>query len=389
MNKEEFMEKNKFDELSFDELSELVEEKKEEIEELEIKIDLSDNKQARFRRFRLQEELKILVYRLGKLEMDRLNEKKEENKRMKKNEEMILERRTMEYGIEDIIRGTEVRGLMTTTDGAAIIPENVENSIALKMEEVSPVFEKVRKLHTDSGEIKVVRENDSIKVGFVGEGENVIEESLKFDFVKLQQKRVGGAITLSSQLLNDSSIDLEDYVGNLLARRTARAIEKSIFVGNTENEFNGIIHDEFINNVEIIGDTITMDNLQDMYLSIHPEFLKGAGFVMQRDFFNKIAKMKDGQGNYLMQNGVVNGKITYTLFGMPVDITESLPAENPVLFGNLEEGVSMMVKRGAQLQKIASDTQQSLRGSVLFVYDFYADSSVVNPQAISKLTITP
>ena len=307
---------------------------------------------------------------------------------MKKNE-MVFEKRMMETaGIEDIIRGTETRDLTTTVDGAAIIPENVENSIVLKMEEISPVFEKVRKLHTDSGEVKVVRENDNIKVGFVGEGESVVSDSLKFDFVKLQQKRVGGAITLSSQLLNDSSIDLEDYVGNLLARRTARAIEESILVGNSENEFNGIIHDKFINNVEIVGDTITMDDLQNMYLSIHPEFLKDAGFVMQRDFFNKIAKMKDGQGNYLMQNGVVNGKITYTLFGMPVDITESLPAENPVLFGNLEEGVSMMVKRGAQLQKIASDTKQSLRGSVLFVYDFYADSSVVNPQAISKLTIT-
>ena len=380
--------KNKFDELSFDELSKLIELKKEEIEELEIKIDLKTNKQGRLRKVKLESELKELFYAFDKKNMDKQNKNKEENDERMKNE-MVFEKRTMETaGIEDIIRGTEVRDLTTTVDGAAIIPENVESSIVLKMEEISPVFEKVRKLHTDSGEVKVVRENDSIKVGFVGEGENVVEDSLKFDFVKLQQKRVGGAITLSSQLLNDSSIDLEDYVGNLLARRTARAIEESILVGNSENEFNGIIHDKFINNVEVVGDAITMDDLQDMYLSIHPEFLKDAGFVMQRDFFNKIAKMKDGQGNYLMQNGVVNGKITYTLFGMPVDITESLPAENPVLFGNLEEGVSMMVKRGAQLQKIASDTKQSLRGSVLFVYDFYADSAVVNPQAISKLTIT-
>ena len=377
--------KNK-DKERFDELSKLIEAKQEEIEELEIKIDLSTNKQGRLRKIKLQEELKQLFYELDKLNMEKVNENKKENERMKN--EMVFEKRTMEYGIEDIIRGTETRDLTTTVDGAAIIPENVESSIVLKMEEISPVFEKVRKLHTDSGEVKVVRENDSIKVGFVGEGENVVSDSFKFDFVKLQQKRVGGAITLSSQLLNDSSIDLEDYVGNLLARRTARAIEESILVGNTENGFNGIIHDKFINNVEVVGDAITMDDLQDMYLSIHPEFLKDAGFVMQRDFFNKIAKMKDGQGNYLMQNGVVNGKITYTLFGMPVDITESLPAENPVLFGNLEEGVSMMVKRGAQLQKIASDTKQSLRGSVLFVYDFYADSAVVNPQAISKLTIT-
>lgn len=222
---------------------------------------------------------------------------------------------------------------------------------------------------------------------FLGEGENIAEESLKFDFVKLSQKRVGGALTLSSQLIGDSSIDLENYVGNLLARRTARAIEKSILVGDGVNEFQGIVNDEFINNVEVVGE-VTMDDLQDMYLKVHPEFLKGASFIMARDFFNKMAKLKDHNGNYYLQNGVVNGKITYTIFGTPVEITESLPAENPVIFGNLEEGVSMMVKRGAKLQKIGGDTQQSLRGSVLFVYDFYADSAVANPQALVKMTVT-
>ena len=302
------------------------------------------------------------------------------------NNEMKLETRTMEYGIGEIIRGEE-RALTTTVDGAAVIPEKVEGSIIKKMEEVSQVFAHVRKIETDSGEIRLVKESDKIEVGFVGEGENIAEESLKFDFVKLSQKRVGGALTLSNQLLNDSSIDLEDYVGNLLARRTARAIEKSILVGTGEEEFNGIIHDEFINEVEVTGE-VTIDDLTEMYLSVHPEFLQNARFVMQRNFFNKIAKFKDNNNHLLLQNGVVNGKITYTLFGMPVEITEALPDTNPVVFGNLEEGVSMMVKRGAKLQRISADTQQSLRGSALFVYDFYADSNVVNPQALVKLTVT-
>ena len=61
-----------------------------------------------------------------------------------------------------------------------------------------------------------------------------------------------------------------------------------------------------------------MDNLMDLYNSIHPEFLASSSFIMQRGFFNQVAKMKDSNGHYYMQNGVINGKLTYTLFGAEV-----------------------------------------------------------------------
>lgn len=379
--------KNKFDKFSFDELSELIEAKKEEIEELQIKIDLKTNKQGRLRKVKLEEELKELFYALDKLNMDRQNKKKEENKRMK-NEEMIFEKRTMEYSIGDIIRGTENRDLTMTSDGTAIIPENVEESINKKMENISPIFEQARKLTSDVGQLKVARESDTIEVGFVGEGENVAEEALKFDFVKLDQKRVGGAITLSNQLINDSSVDIEDYTADLLARRTARAIEKSILTGAGDKEFQGIIHDPYVNSVDVTG-TVTVDDLLELYLGVHQEFLSGSSFIMSREFFNQIAKLKDQNGHFYMQNGIVNGKVTHSLFEMPVYVTDALPETTPVIFGNISESVTMLIKRGSELKRIASDTKQALRGSVLFVYDFYADSSVTNPQGLVKLNVTP
>lgn len=281
--------------------------------------------------------------------------------------------------------GKELRELQVSTDNANIISENVANEIVLKMTEVSPVFAAARKFKTVVGNLTVPKETSTTNAGFVGEGNNVLEGSISFDEVKLTQKRVGAAMSLSNKLTNDA-LNIEEYTMDLLARRAAVAVEKSILTGNTEDEFRGIIHDTEINSIST--KTITHDTLLEIYLSLNPQLLAGAQFISSRELFNQIAKLKDGNGHSYVQNGVVNGKLTYTLFGVPVHITEALPATTPFLFGNFTEAYGIMVKQEMSLQKVTGDTTQALRGSKLLVIDGYMDGAVINPQAVTKLVIT-
>ncbi len=92
-------------------------------------------------------------------------------------------------------------------------------------------------------------------------------------------------------------------------------------------------------------------------------------------------------GHFYMQNGVVNGKLTHTLFGMPIDITESLPDTNPVLFGNFTDAYSVMNKQEQGITEVSADTQTALAGTKLFVFDAYMDGAVTNPQAVAMLTV--
>lgn len=285
---------------------------------------------------------------------------------------------------EQIIRG-ESRSLNTTADGGALIPENVANEIVLKMEQISPVFGQARKFNSVSGNLKVAKENDSIVAGFVGEGNDVVEGQLGLEFVELTQKRVGAAITITNQLINDSAVNITDYVQNLLARRVAKAVEKAILVGNGKEEFKGIINDPEVASVNVSG-AVTLDDLQSLYLGIHPDFLDQASFIMEREFFNQIAKMKDNNGHYYLQNGVVNGVVTHTLFGLPVYTTDALPETTPVVFGNIAEAYAVLVKQDMGLQEI-QDSGLALKGSKMFLLDTYMDGAVVNPQAIVKLTV--
>src|SRR5699024_12832976 len=90
-------------------------------------------------------------------------------------------------------------------------------------------------------------------------------------------------------------------------------------------------------------------------------------------------------GHFYVQNGVVNGKPTRTLFGAPVYVTTSLKdAPSQIIFANAYEAVAVMIKQSAGLQLIV-DTNNALKGVKTLIYDMYLDSAVVNYQAIAKL----
>lgn len=335
-------------------------------------------------------EIEVEVRELDK-EIKEIEKRQYDDKKIEKGtEERNMENNNHDVevrGLEQYLRkvdGEEHRALTKTADGGAVIPENVEGSIILKMEETSPVFERARKFESVNGTLKIAKENSTSVAGFVGEGNDVLEQGISFDEVKLTQKRVGAAISLSNQLINDSAVDIVGYAVNLLSRRTGKAVEKSILTGQGGEEFSGIVGNDELAAITA-AEAVTIDVLLELYNSIHPEFLDGAGYIMSRKFFNQVAKLKDGNGHFYLQNGVVNGKLTYTLFGAEVIVTDSLPDATPAIFGSIEQAYAVLIKRGFALQHVTSDTTQALRGSQLLVLDGYMDGAVYNPQALSVL----
>jgi len=326
-------------------------------------------------------------------------ELKEEKKIMEKTEHRYgnldkkVEQRNSE--VEQFRGFVEERDMQGTVNGAATIGEAVHDGIVRKMEQVSPIFGMAKKFLSVHGILKIPRETElSDQAGFVGESQSVKELEIGLDEIKLEQKRVGASIQLSNQLILDAGIDTVDYVQELLARRTVAAIENAMLTGNDPETFRGIIHDVSVPSFNI-GTTSTtdekLDTLLDLYLSIHPEYQAGAVYVMSRSFFNDVSRMKDNNGHHYLQNGVINGRPTKTLFGAEILVSQSLEQGNvagqvPVIFGNIEQSYAVMVKKGPQLQMIV-DTEKALKGATGFVYDAYLDGQVYNNQAITKLTI--
>ena len=312
---------------------------------------------------------------------------KEERGNKNMMETLIPEMRAEVADLNELLRG-ETRSLTTTADGGAVIPENVAEGIVVAVEENSPLFAKAKKFNSVSGTLKIPVENATLTGAFVGEGLDLQEGNLAFEFVELKQRRVGAVLRLTNQLVNDSAVDLNSYATDVLGRKLAAAIEKSMLVGTGDagNEFQGIIPNAAVPSVDVTG-AVTILDLADMVTSLKQAYLNNACFIMERATFKQIAKLQDQNGHFYVQNGVVNGKITYTLFGTEIFISDNMPATTPVLFGNFEQGVAVMVKQGIQLKHINSDTTQALAGTQMDIVDFYADAAVYNPEAMIKLNV--
>jgi HK97 family phage major capsid protein/HK97 family phage prohead protease len=286
------------------------------------------------------------------------------------------------------------RDLQKTSGNEVLIPQTVADMIVEKLEETSPVFAHARKIPSASGSVKIPRET-AVGVGmFVGEAQNLSEEAMSLGEVALNQKRAGAYMALTNQLINDAATNMAEYVPNLLAKRTFKAIEKSILRGTAAEEFRGIVPDATVGKFDLsmaaTNDQL-LDVLLDMVLNVHPEYLQKSQFIMSRPFYNRVAKLRDASGHFYVQNGFVNGKPNYTLFGLEVVITDSLEAgtaigQTPVVLGSLEDGYAVMVKQGPKMTMV-QDTDHALRGSVGFLFDVYLDGAVYNPDALTKLTV--
>jgi HK97 family phage major capsid protein len=322
----------------------------------------------------------------------------EENRSLKGNkvedrnmeeQNLVEQRSAIQSFIKNDKAGLEERAqyVNTTQDGSVLIPEQIADEILRKMEETSPVFEQARKYPSIEGTLKIAKENTDDQAGFVGENEEIPSIALKFGHVTLTQKRVGAAVTLTQQLLNDGAVDLLGYSADLLARRAARAVEKSIFKGEGgEKGFVGIFSDavtdaDDLNKIKISA-TVTADELADITGSVNPAYLDGSAFYMSREVFNQVRKIKDGTGDFLLQARDVNGRIGQTILGFPVYISDVLSKEDGILFGNISNAYGVMIKKGFALKHVNGDTQQTLNGTQLLAFDGYMDGNVINPEAL-------
>lgn len=308
-------------------------------------------------------------------------------------------------GLEQYLRGREGEERRALTDantvgnavegtagnGGITVPTSVYNQIIEQLTETSPVFAAARKFGSVTGNLKVAREDGLNDEGFIGETLDAAKIKPVLKSVTLTQKRVGAAIQLTNQLINDSGVDIVGYANGRLTRSVAAAIERGILVGAKDPEdaaqtFRPIIGDADVKDVvqmETTGPTV--ENLLDIYASINPGYLSGSVFIVSRKVFNVMLKLKDGDGTYLVFRDIVDGKPGYTLFGIPVHVSAVLTdqvAGKELVFGNIGQAYGMLIKKDMNLITVTADTTQALAGGRLAVLDAYMDGAVINPAAV-------
>lgn len=210
----------------------------------------------------------------------------------------------------------------------AVIPSTIAKKIIDKIVEISPLYASATKYH--GGTVVIPKEDtstDDITVDYATEFTDLISRSNKLGSTTLSGFLIGALTKISKSLLNSSDFDLVNYVIERMGRKFAKFIEKECLYG-TENKISGIKGTYDSTNMKVTSaanNGIAADELIDLQEKVPDAYQEDAYWIMNRSTRTKIRKLKDGQGNYLL-NPVFDKKWGYELLGRPVYCSENVTA---------------------------------------------------------------
>lgn len=150
-------------------------------------------------------------------------------------------------------------------------------------------------------------------------------------------------VQISMELLQDSAVDIEAFIGGLLGERLARRVNTELTVGDGTGDPLGAVAASALGKTATATAAITGDELIDLFHSVDPAYRQSpkARFMFNDSTLAAIRKLKDGQNNYLWQMGDVRVGAPGTLLGQPYSVNQAMAslaaAAKVVLFGDFSK----------------------------------------------------
>lgn len=310
----------------------------------------------------------------------------EEPQAAAQTEERTVEERDYE-AFDALIRSEEIRaGELAKGDNGAIIPTSIANKIIEKVVEICPIFQ-------DSDRYNV---GGTLNIPYYDESTADITMEYADEFTDGQSKAgtlksisltgyLGRAIAdVSNSLINNSSFDVVSFVIKRMSESIARFIEKELLKG-TPTKVDGL--SKGVQELKTAGATITADEIIDLQELIPDAYQTNAYFIMSRKTRATVRKLKDGQGNYLL-NKDANSRWGYTLFGHDVYTSanmDDVKAGATVIFYGDYSGLATKVSENININVLTEVKARQHATEVLGFVEF--DAKVQNAQKIAKLVI--
>lgn len=295
--------------------------------------------------------------------IDKTIEREEKRNSMENTEvkkEVTIEERDIksfaDY-IRNAVQGLESRAEtnLAKGDNGAVIPKTIVKKIMEKVEDISPIYKLATKYHI-AGTVNVPKEDntsDTITVAYATEFTELESHSNKFATIELTGYLYGALTKISKSLLRNSDFDLTNWVVAKMAKKIAKFIEGELING-TSAKTAGIAGSYDTANMKLTtkkAGEITADELIDLQELVPDEYQAGAIWVMNRATRKAIRKLKDGQGNYLLEKDSTS-KWGYRLMNNDVYCSDNMAVlgvagKNVIMYGDFS---GLAVKEGEKTE---------------------------------------
>ncbi|WP_303231300.1 phage major capsid protein [Limosilactobacillus oris] len=275
-------------------------------------------------------------------------------------------------------------------DGGFLVPNEFEQQLIQKLQEANVMRTISHVIQTNSGEHKIPVVASEGTATWLDEEAVYAESNTQFSQVSLAAHKLGTLIKVSEELLNDSAFDLMTYLSGEFGRRLGNAEEQAFLTGTGTNQPTGILTDAngaSAGATAANADTLTFDDLIDLFYSLKAPYRQNAVFLMSDDTVKVIRKLKDKNDQYIWQPSVQAGQPDRIL-NCPVYTSPYMPAltagNKPVLFGDFNY-YWIADRQGRTFKRL--NELYAVTGQVGFLGSQRVDAKVILPEAIKTLSM--
>lgn len=228
------------------------------------------------------------------------------------------------------------------SDGGFTVPQDIQTDIRelRRTENDLELYVNVEPVRTLSGSRVIEVDADSTPWEDVDEGAEFPEETTpKLKQIKYKIKKKGGILKTTRELLQDKAENILAYLNKWIAKKS-RATRNAAILAKLN---------EITAGKEVA--VATFDDFKDVFnVKLDASIAPSSIVLTNQDGFNFLDKLKDGDGNYIMQPDVTD-KTKMLLFGRyPIHVvsnktlkseTDAATQKYPVYMGDTKEAITL------------------------------------------------
>lgn len=271
--------------------------------------------------------------------LDGLKVLSEERASKEVSKEELVMRALENYAKHGEFLEVDRRSLQSNANGE-FLPITIDGKIQEKLYDMCDILSKATVYNT-RGTLRFIVEDDIQEADLVAEGGAINDADPTFSNVELKSYKIATSVKTTTELLNNSDIDLGEYLMNVISKRIVRAMNKYFIAGTGLDQPQGLVNGN--QTVTLAGrDNVTIDDFIAIQTTMNPEYLTGASWIVSKSTFVKMAQMKDTQNRPFLTTDVIGEKIQYKLLGLPVVVDNNVPAlgtvsHKAIILANIKE----------------------------------------------------
>ncbi|WP_172330009.1 phage major capsid protein [Mangrovicoccus sp. HB161399] len=283
--------------------------------------------------------------------------------------------------------GVKALSVGTPSDGGYTVLTQFANAIRVKVREVSPFANLVRRVVLNTGD-KWAEPYDIGEIGAAWVTETAARPGLTestFGLLEIPLAEIYTSQIVTQKLLDTSDYDIGNFVSGRIVNKFAVSEGAAFISGDGVNKPQGLLsyttstdddstrtHGE-IQYIPSGADgaftaTSPYDTLVDLVHSLRAPYRPRAAFLMNRKTAGTVRKFKDANGQPLWQQSMAAGQ-PETILGFPVYIDEQMPDiasdSLSIAFGDYEQAYTIVEQPGV---KMLRDPYSSKPNVIFYAY---------------------